>query len=360
MEKIEYNYDFHKYYSLHVAKKNYITRGLSGLMNQGNTCFMNSIIQCLSNTLSLTDYILTNKIKADIKSRSVDPRRYILISYMQLVQQIWNENQVIRPKSFFENISNFHKKYFSLQQQDAHEFLLYLLDILHETISYPIEVEISGEIKNDHDSLMKKSLETWKKFYENSYSYIIELFNGSTINKTECHNCGAKNIIFESYNTLNLDIISKHNLYECLDMYFNTDNVRNWKCEKCNKIGECNKMIGGWTFPDYLIINLKRGITNKDTSFIDFPIKDLNLTKYNSNSNSNNYIYDLYAVCNHSGNMMSGGHYYSYCKNLDGDWYEFNDANVSRFKSNVKVVSSDATILFYQRKKIYKRDTLLI
>jgi ubiquitin C-terminal hydrolase len=358
MEKIEYNYDFHRYYSLKVSKDKYIGSGLSGIINQGNSCFINSILQCLSNTMSLTDYILSNKIKEDIPKRSDDPKRYVLASYIQLIQQLWNENQIIRPKSFLENFSIIHKKYFSMEQQDAHECLLYLLDILHITTSYPIEVEIKGDPQTETDTLMKMSLETWKSFYENSYSYIIELFNGSTINRIKCSSCGKTDIKFESYNTLNLDIASKNNIYECLDNYFNNEVVDNWHCEKCKITSQCNKTCKAWTFPDYVIINLKRGTHVKDTHLVDYPLKDLNLTRYTEQTKIN-YIYDLYAVCNHSGNL-NGGHYYASCKNMDENWYEFNDANVSKFNNTFNLVTSDATILFYQRKKIYKKEPLLI
>jgi ubiquitin carboxyl-terminal hydrolase 31 len=64
--------------------------------------------------------------------------------------------------------------------------------------------------------------------------------------------------------------------------------------------------------------------------------------------NSNNYIYDLFAVCNHSGNQF-GGHYHSHIKNTNGKWYNFDDTDVNEISIN-KVISSKSYCLFYRRR----------
>ena len=127
INKLIYNYDIHKHYNLKIKKNVYESKGLCGLVNIGNTCYMNSIIQCLSNTVSLTDYILSGEYKDD---RTIENRKnksnYVLNSYILLINNMWETNQLIKPKSFVENMSKFHVKYFALQQQDSHECLLYM------------------------------------------------------------------------------------------------------------------------------------------------------------------------------------------------------------------------------------------
>lgn len=399
LKQIKYDYDFHKYYKLQIKKDTYIGKGLCGLVNLRNTCFINSILQCLSSTWSLTDYILSTRYMEDLTVKNKQrPEQFLLVSYVALLNNIWESNQLIKPKSFIENLSKFHRKYFSLQQQDSHECLLYILDLLHKSISYEIDVNIKGNIKTHSDQLMKSSLETWKKFFENDYSYIIELFYGTTVTNIKCVNsdCNFTDFIFEPYNTISIDTnvsttnvstpntvrsnistsTSANNLYDCLDNYFqNKDLITNWKCEKCNGISKVHKELGCtkntqlWTVPDHLIIHLKRfnklnnGTYRKDTSFIDFPIKDLNITKYISDAKNdqNNYIYDLYAVNYHIGDM-EGGHYTASTRNMDNHWYHFNDSNVSKHSDanlQQQLVTADAYILFYIRKKIIK-ETLQI
>jgi ubiquitin C-terminal hydrolase len=378
MNKIDYDYDFHKNYNLSISKDNYVKKGLTGLMNLGAKCFASSIIQCLSNTLSLTDYLLSNKYKDDVNispsSIKKRPEASVLINYYNLLFAMWSENHIIKPKSFMESVAYFHKKYFSMTQQDSHEFLLYLLDLLHNSIKYEIEVDIKGKVITQKDQLMKESLETWKRFYENDYSFIIDTFNGTTISNIVCNGCNNKNALFEPYNSFSLPVPNNNcTLYECLDSYFdNNEIINNWKCEKCTGLG-CTKDTKIWTIPNYVIIHLKRfkelSHTNqgmmlrshrlKNTNLVDFPLKDLDLTKYISTDkhDSNNYLYDLYAINQHSGDLNSG-HYWASCKNLDNNWYEFNDANVSKYASNddhikQKLVTNEAYILFYRRKMVH-------
>lgn len=362
---MDYVYDYHTNHELVKKKETYIKKGLCGLVNLGNKCFLNSILQCLSNTLKLTDYFLSNKYLEDDPDNHNKKKEeyYLILSYVNLLTNIWETNQLIKPKSFVENISKVVKKYFTLQQQDSHECLLYILDILHNGLSYEIEVNIKGNIKNRTDELMKSSLETWKLFYEKKYSYIVDIFNGMYYNKITCDNCGSNENVFEPYNTLSIDIPNEPNTVElktCLDSAFkSTEKIQSWMCSKCSKNG-CSKESKLWSVPNYVIIHLKRfdhsgngQQGSKVFTPITFPIEDLNLTEYVSpdKNDPNNYIYSLYAVNYHSGNV-SGGHYWSCCRNLDNNWYLFNDGHVSKFKNTKDLLTKDAYILFYYRKFI--------
>lgn len=356
---IHYEYDFHHQHGIILKKEEYKNKGLTGLVNLGNKCFLNSILQCLSNTLKLTDYFLSCKYKEDDPDNLNKHKKeyYIVISYINLMINIWEQNQTLKPKSFVENISKFVNKYFTLQQQDSHECLMYILDFLHKGLSYEIEVDIKGEIQNKTDSLMKQSLEQWKNFHEKNYSFITETFNGLFYNKIDCNNCNFSENIFEPFNCISLNIPTQgtSTLDNCLQNYFNnSENINSWNCEKCNKNG-CSKSIKSWSFPNYLIIHFKRFKNDgqKIQTHIDFPIDDLDLTNYISKDKNdpNNYIYSLYSVNYHSGNA-DNGHYWSSCKNLNKNWYLFNDANVSKFNHSNNSLTKDSYILFYYRKMI--------
>ena len=357
MNNIDYQYDLHSHHELVLSKSKYKGNGLTGLVNLGNKCFMNSVIQCLSNTLKMTDYFLSTKYKDDDPEQLNKRRKeyYLIISYTNLLVNIWENNQILKPRSFVENLSKFVGKYFTLEQQDSHECLMYILDILHKGLSYEIDINIVGNVQNESDVLMKQSLEQWKNFYEKSYSFIIETFNGMYYNKINCNNCEFKENIFEPFNCLSLNINENTtNLNDCLHNYFdNTEMIDTWSCEKCSKKG-CSKTVNAWTFPNYIIIHFKR-FTNdnkKINTHIDFPIEDLNLSTYIDplKQDPNNYIYSLYAVNYHSGTSKSG-HYWSACRNLDNSWYLFNDTNVSKFHDN-NILTKDAYMLFYYRKMI--------
>jgi len=352
-----YNYNFYQNYDLQLPKSTYVKKGLTGLVNTGNKCFLISILQCLSNTLTLTDYFLSRKYMDEDTDNSLKTKKehIILISYVKLLSNIWEKNQLLKPKSFTEHLSKFIKKYYTFDQQDSHECLLYILDHLHKALSYEIEVDINGVVKTRTDELMKKSLESWKLFYEKGYSFIIQTFNGLNINEVKCNNCDYKDEIFEPYNCLSVNIPnSTSSLQDCLSDYFHeNENVNNWTCEKCNNTG-CVKRCKAWSLPNYIIINLKRFTSNgqKKIHTIDFPHDDLDMTPYVSKERNdpNNYIYTLYAINHHSGSVSSG-HYWSSCKNLNDNWYRFDDGNVSKIE-NITEITKDAYILMYHRKFI--------
>ena len=354
-----YDYDLHYHHDLVSPKSTYVGKGLSGLVNLGNKCFMSSILQCLSNTLKLTDYFVSLKYRED-DPECLNKRKkeyYLVLSYLNLIISVWESNQLLKPKSFVENMSKFVRKYFTLEQQDSHECLMYILDILHRGLSYEIDVDIKGNIQNEADRLMEKSLQQWKTFYEKNYSFITEIFNGLFYNKISCINkdCDFVEDVFEPFNCISLDICNFNNLNDCLKEYFHTvETIDTWSCEKCKMKG-CSKNVKCWTLPDYLIIHLKRFRNNgsKINTHIDFPVDDLNLTSYISSDKNdpNNYIYSLYAVNYHLGNAKAG-HYISACKNLDKNWYLYNDGHVSKFQQNDNVLTKDAYVLFYHRKYI--------
>jgi len=356
----EYEYDFHTNHELTIPKQTYTKKGLCGLINLGNKCFMNSILQCLSHTLKMTDYFLSSKYLEDDPEKLNKRKQeyYLVMSYANLMKNVWETNQLIKPKSFVENMSKFVQKYFNLQQQDSHECLLYILDILHRGLSYEVSVEIVGEVKNDNDALMRLSLEKWKSFYEKQYSFIIETFNGLFYSAIQCQNCAYKDDVFEPFNCLSLDVpetTQSVSLQDCLDKYFtDRETIQSWNCEKCKQQG-CHKNEKIWTLPNYLIIHLKRFTNTGDKIYthVEYPLDNLKLTQYvaSSKNDPNNYIYSLYAVNYHSGDM-NGGHYWSVCKNLDGNWYLFNDGNVSKFHKTSDILTKDSYILFYSRKFI--------
>lgn len=349
-------YDYYTNYNLKIKRQIYKENGLCGLINIGNKCFMNSIIQCLFHTLSFSDYLLSCDYKKDLTVKNKDrPEHFVLLSYILLINHVFDENQLIKPRTLVENICKIHKKYFSLRQQDAHEFLLLLLDIFHNSLSYTTKWTIEGTPITTHDKLVHESLQTWKTFYEKDDSFFIDTFNGMTLSKITCENCQEITNTFNPFSTTTLCLGENSSLKELLKRNFEmSSNLQDFLCEKCNKKGTCRKKTNLWKLPNYFIIHLNRFKDNlkKNNMPIDFPLENLNLTEYVSpdKMDENNYIYDCYAINCHTGNT-EGGHYYSICRKLDNPWYIFDDGNVSKcneFSSGVK----DAYILFYHRKFI--------
>ena len=80
-----------------------------------------------------------------------------------------------------------------------------------------------------------------------------------------------------------------------------------------------------------------------------FSLENLNLSKYIIGYKKESYIYDLYGICNHSGNAY-GGHYTSFIKNANGKWYHFNDTSVTEIANLQELITPKAYCLFYRKK----------
>ena len=144
------------------------------------------------------------------------------------------------------------------------------------------------------------------------------------------------------------------NLLENFGMLEQLTEENKWYCPKCKQHQLAKKKIEIYTCPEILIIHLKRFKNNsKLRNLVKFPIEGLDMGKYihyKENENENNdYIYDLFAVSNHDGDL-NGGHYYAYCKNIyENKWFEFNDSCVSEINEN-NIVSKSAYVIFYKKR----------
>jgi hypothetical protein len=113
---------------------------------------------------------------------------------------------------------------------------------------------------------------------------------------------------------------------------------------------EADTKLDIWNFPEILIISINR-FTNqgqKRNDPVEYPVDNLDLSKYCIGYNKYKSKFDLFGICNHTGGM-NFGHYFSYCKYKDGNWYEFNDSNVKKI-SEAKLVTNSAYCLFYKKK----------
>ncbi|CAM9700539.1 unnamed protein product [Bubo scandiacus] len=169
-------------------------------------------------------------------------------------------------------------------------------------------------------------------------------------------------------------------LDECFQLYTKEEQLAPddaWRCPHCKVLQQGTVKLSLWTLPDILIIHLKRfrqvaEHRHKLTTLVRFPLRGLDMAPHVAQrgqasgqllgrwapwqpplclppSCPRDYLYDLYAVCNHHGSMQ-GGHYTAYCCNaLDGRWYSYDDSRVEGVQE-AEVSTRSAYILFYQRR----------
>ena len=336
----------------------YKDKGLTGLQNLGNTCFINTVIQILSHTYELNNF-LSNKTYLKKLNKKYDSA--LLVEWDELRTLMWSENCIISPGKFAKVVQKVSQLkgvnvFSGFNQNDVSEFLCFLIDCFHNALSRQVKMTIDGNIKNDTDKIAVSCFQKIKQMYEKDYSEILQMFYGMHVSVLEnLHTNETISMNPEPFFILNLPIPTNKNasLLDCFDLYTEKEDL-----DEENKVtlssGEkvrARKYLSFWSFPDILVIDIKRfnSLNRKNQAMIDFPLENLNLSKYVIGYNKNSYVYDLYGICNHSGSVL-GGHYTAFVKNANGKWYHFNDSFVSQPINESSIITPNAYCFFYRKR----------
>ncbi|KAK3925466.1 Ubiquitin carboxyl-terminal hydrolase 8 [Frankliniella fusca] len=337
--------------------------GLTGLRNLGNSCYMNSILQCISNISILNNYFCNLKYKEDMNRSPSNPTRgEVADEVAHVIRSLWlGQYRSIACRDFKRVIGKHMEQFRGCGQQDAHEFLTFLMDWLHNDLKIVKEdgvKEVPSSIassKNNNVDAIAGGINAWKDFKSKHESFMLAAFFIQQVSTVQCCVCGAKSMNFEeptSNLTLLLPSTQRCTLLECLRLYTSKEKISGYKCESCHGLHDAEKSVDLCRLPPILIIHLKRfyadGFYQKRQTFVDFPLENLDMRNYTPNGNQQYTIYNLCGVSNHYG-TLEGGHYTAFCRN-GLKWYKYDDQDVSEIsRSDVK--SSNAYILFYEAVK---------
>ena len=228
-------------------------QSVNGLNNLGNTCYLNTTLQCLFRCDDFVKMILRENPRPKGK---VPPT----VTLKNLVLQM-NVSKVSSPHEFLHLIETHarqtkHPQFQTLRRQhDMSEFLLYLLDYIHTETERCVKINIGGEAKNETEKQMIESMVQFKGFFSKHYSDLIPLFFGqfqSSIHKIKSNEFSYN---YDPFVTIQLDIPppsrKKFHLYDCLNHFSETEAIETSETT-------LHKNIRLWKLPQYLIIVLKR------------------------------------------------------------------------------------------------------
>jgi len=189
-----------------------VQKGAAGLQNLGNTCFMNSSIQCLSNIPALREYFTSDCYKSTLNPSAYKTKGKLAESFAQLLTLLWREDTVsIAPRNFKWQIGQFAERFSGYGQQDSMELIEYVLDGLKEDCNQVqgqkpyVEVK-EAEGRPDH-VVAKEARESYSK---RNNSYIDELFVGFFKSTVKCPEpqCKRESVTFDPFLSVKLPLVS--------------------------------------------------------------------------------------------------------------------------------------------------------
>ncbi len=200
-----------------IKKSEKSKNGLVGLQNLGNTCFMNTSLQCISNCYELTEYFLKDFYKKDINvDNPIGTQGVLAKAYANFLKNVWyGESGVFSPWNFKKAIATFQSMFSGYQQHDTQEFLNYLLDGLHEDLNRVNKKPmVEKDDSNKEDSI--KSKEQWIGFLRRNQSALVDILYGQYKSTLFCPNGECQNVstTFDPFLSISLPLVAKTETYE--------------------------------------------------------------------------------------------------------------------------------------------------
>ncbi|KAK5990277.1 Ubiquitin carboxyl-terminal hydrolase 12 [Cladobotryum mycophilum] len=188
--------------------------GAVGLHNLGNTCYMNSALQCFRSVEELSKYFLTDSYKDEInKTNPLGYNGKVALAYGSLLREIYEEGRgSVSPRDFKNTVGRCRSTFAGWGQQDSQEFLGFLLDALQEDLSriknkpYIEKPDSTDDMVNNPEAIREMADKVWDITRKRDDSVIADLFTGMYKSTLKCPECGKISITFDPFNNLTLPL----------------------------------------------------------------------------------------------------------------------------------------------------------
>ncbi|XP_061394185.1 ubiquitin carboxyl-terminal hydrolase 46-like [Musca vetustissima] len=378
-----------------------------GLVNFGNTCYSNSVLQALYFCKPFRDKVL------EYKAKNKRPKETLLSCLADLFYNIATQKKKvgsIAPKKFIARLRKEKEEFDNYMQQDAHEFLNFLINHINEIILAERNASkngsggggtaTSGTAATKSSSTTSTSTTVSNSSTNGTCSnstgsingigigisdattptqggggnpanseptWVHEIFQGTLTSETRCLNCETVSSKDEHFFDLQVDVDQNTSITHCLRCFSNTETLcsdNKFKCDNCCSYQEAQKRMRVKKLPMILALHLKRfkymEQFNRHIKVSHRVVFPLELRLFNTSDDAVNpdRLYDLMAVVIHCGSGPNRGHYISIVKS-HGLWLLFDDDMVDKIEastiedfygltSDIQKSSETGYILFYQ------------
>ena len=367
-------------------------KGLVGLTNIGNTCYGNAALQALRHQVDLTIYILQGQHLKLMENKPKTDKTRMMESYGELVRALWTKEEGAVPtKPFWSAMIPVAMKEGFEQfrvpiPHDAHEFLVFILDQIHEALSEKVTMTIRPPLENTQKTRdATNALTFWKSAFEKSYSPMVDLLFGLLRKSVVCEVCKNESVTWETMIIHKvcvpkqadrpvglLDLMREECRGETIDEYAcdhciasaakqaeaaePADAVSDEKQEEAKKPvkaapvrTKANKTLSYWRLGNWVIVTLKRNENTgrKINTIIDIPktITFGELFHPNSEEASAKASYELFSTIEHHGSS-GGGHYTSHAKHSVTEKWTFYDDESGIEVPDVRINNSTYVVMY--------------
>ncbi|KAI3876316.1 hypothetical protein MKX03_032914 [Papaver bracteatum] len=304
----------------------------AGLQNLGNTCFLNSVLQCLTYTQPFAAYLQSGKHKSSCHIAGFCAMCAIQNHVSRALQ---STGRILAPKDLVMNLRCISRNFRNARQEDAHEYMVNLLESMHKC-------SLPSGVPSQSSGAYEKSL-------------VHKIFGGRLRSQVKCTQCNYCSNTFDPFLDLSLEINRADSLRKALQHFTATEQLdggeKHYQCQRCKQKVRALKQLTVDKAPYVLSVHLKRFGSHVQGQKINKNVEfgsTLDLRPYYSGPHQGDLKYTLYGVLVHAGWSTRSGHYYCFVRTSTGMWHSLDDNTVRQVSEKV-VLQQKAYMLFYVR-----------